>query len=435
MKAEIITIGDEVLRGEIVDSNKALLAERLLSLDIECHYQSSVRDDPADMGDAFMRAASRSDVVLVSGGLGPTRDDLTTQVLAETFGRKLELHEPSLEVIAEFFRRVGREMTEPNRKQAYFPTGAVVLANPIGTAPGFMLEEQQGHFFCLPGIPRELSLMMNEQVLPRVQQQVSVRGVPVFVRARLLRTFGMGESTLESELRDIARGGDAELAFRTTFPDNFLRVVARGRSIDEADDKIAVVADAIRERLGSLIYGEGDEGLEVVVGRLLSEQGKTIATAESCTGGLIAKKLSDVPGSSAYLLGGVVAYANSAKESQLGVPAALLEAHGAVSEPVVRAMAEGARERFGSDFALATSGISGPDGGTEEKPVGLVHIALAHPQGVHADDFVFAVDRERHRTLTAQLGLDWVRRSLLGLELTGPSLLRRSGGASAPEKT
>jgi nicotinamide-nucleotide amidase len=245
----------------------------------------------------------------------------------------------------------------------------------------------------------------------------------------------MGESTLESELCDIARGGDAELAFRTTFPDNFLRVVARGGSVDEADDKIAGVVEAIRERLGPLIYGEGDEGLEVVVGRLLVEHGKTIATAESCTGGLIAKKLSDVPGSSAYLLGGVVAYANSAKESQLGVPAALIEAHGAVSEPVVRAMAEGARKRFGSDFALATSGISGPDGGTEEKPVGLVHVALAHPQGVHADDFVFAIDRERHRILTAQLGLDWVRRSLLDLDLTGPSLLRRSGGASAPGKT
>jgi nicotinamide-nucleotide amidase len=307
----------------------------------------------------------------------------------------------------------------------------------------------------MPGVPSELSLMLDEQVLPRLAARLEddeseagrieaggederdathmrrPRGV-TRVRARLLRTFGMGESTLESELRDIARDGDVELAFRTAFPDNFLRVFARGHSIAEADAKIERVVAAIRERLGPLVYGEGDEGLEQVAARLLMESGRTIATAESCTGGGIAVRLTDVPGSSAYFLGGVVAYSNAAKVAQLGVPEALIAEHGAVSEPVARAMAEGARARFGADLGIATTGISGPDGGSEQKPVGLVHVALASAAGTHADHFVFAVDRARHRTLTAQVGLDWVRRSLLGFELTGPSLLRAKGGGSAP---
>jgi nicotinamide-nucleotide amidase len=433
VKAEILTIGDEVMRGEIVDSNKSLLAQRLLGLDIECHYQASIRDDSDNMRDAFERAATRSDIVLVSGGLGPTRDDVTTEVLAATFGRELWLDDDSLEQIREFFARIGREMTDPNRKQAYFPVGAEVLPNPVGTAPGFMLEEKGTLFFCMPGVPRELSLMMDEQILPRLEARQKQEGGAMRVRARLLRTFGVGESTLESELQYIARDGETELAFRTSFPDNYLRVVARGASVAEADARIEQVVGQIRAKLGAVVYGEEDESLEVVAGRLLREAGKTVATAESCTGGTIAQKLTDVPGSSAYFLGGVVAYANSAKEQLLGVPAELLEEHGAVSEPVARAMAENVRERFGADIGVSTTGISGPDGGTDEKPVGLVHMALARAGGeTHADHFVFPVDRPRHRILTAQVGLDWVRRALLGLELTGPSLLRRRGGGSAP---
>jgi len=453
MKAEILTIGDEVLRGEIVDSNKALIASCLLELDIECHYQSSVRDVPEDMRDAFRRGVSRSDLLLVSGGLGPTRDDLTTEVLAEAFGRGLEFDEASLEVIRAFFDRVDREMNATNRKQAYFPAGAEILANPVGTAPGFMLEEQGALVVCMPGVPRELSLMMDEQVLPRIADRLESSASASRVRARLLRTFGMGESTLEGELSDIATDGRAELAFRTSFPDNFLRVVARGASAEEADTRIGTVVDAIRERIGDVIYGEGEDTLEAVVGRLLTEDGRTLAVAESCTGGLIAEKLTDIPGSSTYFLGGVVAYANAAKEAMLDVPGDMLAQHGAVSEPVARAMALGVRQRFGADIGIATTGISGPGGGSDEKPVGLVFVAIAwddgrqgrgtgksgapgHPESggsehVVVDGFVFAVDRSRHRTLTAQVALDWVRRLLLGIDLVGPSLMR-SGGGSAP---
>jgi len=442
MIVEIITIGDELLRGEIVDSNKARIADRLLLLDVECRYQVSVLDDPADMQDAFRRAAERSDLVLVSGGLGPTRDDLTTEVLAATFDRELELDEVSLEEIRAFFARVSSEMADVNRKQALFPAGADILKNPIGTAPGFSIRAGGAVFFSMPGVPRELDKMMDEQVLPRVEALLSSNseaggGGPErrVVRAALLRTFGMGESTLEAELSDLARDGEVELGFRTSFPDNFLRPFARAKSAEQADARIAQVVEAIRGRLGPIVYGEGDDSMESIVGELLRESGRSLATAESCTGGLIAERITDVPGSSAYFRGGVVAYSNQAKASLLGVPTALLESHGAVSEPVVRAMAAGARERFGSDFAVATSGISGPDGGTPEKPVGLVWIAIARDVDgkaeVHADSFVFPVDRSRHRGLSAQVALDWIRRSLLGAELVGPSLLRRVGGGSA----
>ncbi len=437
MKAEILTIGDELLRGEIVDSNKSVLSERLLNLDIESHWHTSTRDDPEAMTDAFRHAVGRSDVVLVSGGLGPTRDDLTADVLARTFGRDLVLDESSLETIRSFFRSVGREMTENNAKQAYFPEGAEVLANPIGTAPGFMLEVDGTVIFCMPGVPREMQRMMDEQVLPRLAARMARDRGESVVRATLLRTFGMGESTLDAELKDIAASGDVSLGFRTTFPDNYLRPVARASSAEEAEAKLARVCEQIRERLGALVYAEGDLSMEAVVGQLMQGLGHTIAVAESCTGGLIAERVTSVPGASDYFLGGVVAYDNAAKISLLGVPEALLEEHGAVSEPVVRAMAEGVRERFGADLGLATTGISGPGGGSPGKPVGLVHIALAQAEerGTHSDHFVFPLDRERHRAITAQVGLDWVRRSLLGVALEGPTLLRRRGGGPAPAES
>jgi nicotinamide-nucleotide amidase len=430
VKAEVLTIGDELLRGEIIDSNKSFLSDRLLGLDIETRFHASVRDDPPDMIDAFERAAARSDVVLVSGGLGPTRDDLTAEVLAQAFGRKLVLDAEALADIRAFFASVGREMTENNATQAYLPDGAEVLPNPIGTAPGFLVDEKSTLFFCMPGVPREMTRMMDEQVLPRIAARLGAEtGV---IRATLLRTFGMGESTLDAELADLARSGDVSLGFRTSFPDNYLRPVARAATAEEAEARLADVCSAIRERLGALVYAEGDVTLEQVAGDLLRERGRTIAVAESCTGGLIAEKLTDVPGASRCVLGGVVAYANTAKRDLLGVPEALLEEHGAVSEPVVRAMAEGVRARFGADLGIATTGISGPDGGSEEKPLGLVHLALADGERTHADHFVFPLDRTRHRLLTAQVAIDWVRRAMLGVPLVGPSLLRRAGGGSAP---
>lgn len=448
MRAEILTIGDEILRGEIVDSNKAFLSERLLDYDVDCCFQTSVKDVPEDMADAFRRAVSRSDLLLVSGGLGPTRDDLTVEVLAETFGRELVLNEAALEVLREFFRRVGREMAENNAKQAWFPRDAELLENPIGTAPGCALvlgPEDTGAgtagVVCMPGVPRELKLMMDEQVLPWLTRyragpwaggEFAEARENLVVRAKIIRTFGVGESSLDDELKDFARGHDVELGFRTSFPDNALRPLARAATAEEAEAKVQEMTREIVERLGPIVYSETDEVMEGVVGRLLREQGKTLAVAESCTGGLVAEKLTRVPGSSAYFLGGVVAYSNEAKTSLLGVPEDLLAQHGAVSNEVALRMAQGVREQFGADLGVSTTGISGPGGGTVDKPIGLVSIGIAWAGGSHTDSFVFPLDRDRHRQLSAQVGLDWIRRSLLGLELTGPSLLRRRGGGSAP---
>jgi nicotinamide-nucleotide amidase len=343
-------------------------------------------------------------------------------VLARTFGRELALHEPSLAEIRAFFARLGREMAEINAKQAWLPIGADVLPNPVGTAPGCALEAPRDGgrapavFFCLPGVPRELVRMMDEQVVPRIEARLARAGRPPrAMRAVLLRTFGLGESNLDQELRDVAREADVALGFRTAFPDNYLRPVARGATAEEAEARLAKVCDAIRERLGAIVYGTGEEEtMEHVVGALLAARGLTLATAESCSGGLVGERLTAVPGASRYYRGGVVAYANEAKRDLLGVPAALLERHGAVSSQVARAMAEGARARFGVDLAVSTTGISGPDGGTPEKPVGLVFVGFASPEGSEALELFLPLDRERHRSLTAQIALDRVRRHLLG---------------------
>ncbi len=436
MRAEILTIGDELLRGEIVDSNKSFLSDRLLRLDVETRFHSTVADDRADMADAMLRAVARADIVLVSGGLGPTRDDLTIEVLAETFGRKLLLDEASLAELRAFFARFGREMAAINEKQAWFPEGAEVLVNPIGTAPGAMIEVERKDrasalIFCMPGVPRELYKMMDEQVMPRIAKK---RRVIAFARATLLRTFGIGESNLDERLRELALPPGVELGFRTQFPDNHVRPVARAASIEEADEKLQRAVAAIREQLGALVYGDGDETLEAVVVRRLAEHGHTLATAESCTGGMIAELVTAVPGSSAVFRGGVVAYANEAKTALLGVPADLLAEHGAVSDPVVRAMAEGARVRFAADYAVATTGIAGPTGGTADKPVGLLYVAFASAEGTESRELFFAFDRERNRRLGAQVALDWVRRHLLGEPFDLPRASTSLAGARSEAK-
>ena len=427
MIAEVITIGDELLRGEIIDSNKSYLSERLLEIDVHTRFHCSVLDHPGDMTDAFLRAADRSDIVLVSGGLGPTRDDITLEVLAATFGRKLELHAPSLDRMREFFKRFGREMSPSNEKQAYFPAGSEVLPNPEGTAPGCMLDTGGTVFFCMPGVPRELYRMMIEQVTPRVAARAGTEDV--VVRSAILRTFGIGESTLEDELADIAREEHVQLGFRTTFPDNFLRPVARGATVAEAEAHLAHACQAIEDRLGALVYGRDDDSMEIVVGRLLREGSATLAVAESCTGGMLGERVTSVPGSSAWFLGGVQAYSNAVKHALLGVPEAMLAEHGAVSEPVARAMAEGARDRIGATWALSTTGISGPDGGTDDKPVGTVWVGRAGPDGSTAQEFVFPFDRHRNRQATVQIALDGLRRVLLGVEAEVPRWLNQKGRA------
>jgi len=425
MKAEILTIGDELLRGEIIDSNKSFLSQRLLSLDVETRWHVTCADDRDDMRETFLRAAARSDVVLVSGGLGPTRDDLTMEVLAQTFGRELVLHEPSLDALRAFFARFGREMAPINEKQAWFPAGADVLENPVGTAPGAMLAVESGGrttlFFCMPGVPRELHKMMDEQVLPRIASRCRIE---TWQRAALLRTFGVGESNLDEMLRDLPLPPGVELGFRTQFPDNHVRPVARAKTEAEAQANLETACRLLRERLGTLVYAEGEDTLEAATGRILMEHRATLAVAESCTGGMIGELLTAPPGSSAYFKGGVVAYWNDAKAALLDVPEAVLAEHGAVSEPTARAMAEGVRRRFDTTLGVATTGIAGPTGGSKDKPVGLVYVALATAEGSEVRELRLAFDRERNRRLTAQIAIDWVRRHLLGAPLELPRLGR-----------
>jgi len=418
----VITIGDELLRGEIVDSNKSHLSERMLALDLESARHVSVPDDPAAIEEVLREAAARARVVLVSGGLGPTRDDITTEVAARTFGRKLYRDAAALEHVRAFFRRFNREMAENNAKQADFPEGAEVLANPLGTAPGFMLEVpvasggEVTQLFFMPGVPRELYRMLDEEVMPRVSARL---GRGRLVRARLLRTFGIGESNLDRILHDIAQNdADAVLGFRTQFPDNLVRILVRAADEAGARRRLDELEREIRARLGDLVLGTGERGLEEIVAELLREQKLTIAVAESLTGGLVTSRLTDVPGSSAYLLAAFVSYANDAKVRELGVDPVALARDGAVSEVVARQMAEGARRRAGTDLGLATTGVAGPDGGSPEKPVGTVWLALADANGTIAHRYQMMTERRRNKDLASQLALDWVRRRLLGLPIT-----------------
>ncbi len=427
--AWIVTIGDELLRGEIVDSNKSFLSERLLRVDLECERHVTVADDRAAIQETLREAARRARVVLVSGGLGPTLDDITTEVAAAAFGRELVRDLEQVERLRAYFRSVGREMQENNAKQADFPEGAEVLPNPIGTAPGFALEADGAALFFMPGVPRELFRMMDDQVLPRIERRLDREQV---VRARLLRTFGLGESTLDHELGDLDRQDpDVRLGFRTQFPDNLVRVLARAPTQAQAVRKLDAVVGEIEKRLGPLLVGPGEQHMPEIVGRLLLEQGKTLAVAESCTGGLVASRLTDVPGSSSYLLEGIVAYSNEAKLRLLGVSAEALEAHGAVSEPVALEMAVGVRERSGADLGVATTGIAGPGGGTPEKPVGTVVVALADADGAQARRYQLMQERSRNKELAAQLALEWIRRRLLGVALPDESFPRLRGAKGA----
>ena len=425
--AWILTIGDELLRGEIVDSNKSFLSERLLQLDIQTRRHVTVADDADEITGVLREAAAQAQVVLISGGLGPTRDDITTAVVARTFGRALIRRPEEVERIRAFFASVGREMAENNAKQADFPEGAEVLPNPLGTAPGFMLDVG-ALVFCMPGVPRELYRMMDEEVLPRIAARLADRGN--VVRATLLRTFGLGESSLDLELHDLARDDEqVTLGFRTQFPDNLVRVLVRAPDEAQAQQRLEAVVAEIRTRLGALIVDEGERRLEQVVATLLLEKQRTVAVAESCTGGLITHLLTETPGSSAFLLEGIVAYSNEAKQRDLGVSVGDLEAHGAVSEQVAVQMARGARERAGADYGLSTTGVAGPAGGSEEKPVGTLWVGLASESGASAHHYQLMAERTRNKQLAAHIALDWLRREVLGYDRPDRSFPRLRGAS------
>jgi nicotinamide-nucleotide amidase len=400
-------VGTELVQGLIADTNSAWVSQRLAAMGIPTDYHTSVGDDVDALVDVVRQAAARSDVVIVSGGLGPTADDITREALARAAGVPLVLHPESLEVIASRFATWGREMAENNKAQAWLPEGAEVMPNAHGTAPGFVVRIDRASVFVLPGVPRELYAMFDEKVSPRLLEAGASSGV---IRMRRILCFGPGESSVDLKIRDLmAPGREPNVGILVRDYIITVKITARAETVTEADALIAETEREVRARLGDIVFGADDDTLAEVTARELISRGLTVATAESCTGGLIAKELTDVPGISASFIGGVVCYANEAKHELVGVSEETLGEHGAVSEEVAAALAGGVRKRTGADVAVSTTGIAGPAGGTEEKPVGLVYIALASGEGVDVKRCMFHGSRDRIRTRATLTALDMLR--------------------------
>ena len=420
---EIISVGTEILLGSIVNSDARDLSRDLSELGLNVLYHSVVGDNPGRLKAAVELARSRADVLITTGGLGPTCDDLTKQTLAEAFGRKLAFHPECAQAIREYFARMGREMTDNNLQQAYLPEGCEILDNAWGTAPGCAFEEGGTYVVMLPGPPRECLPMFRERAVPWLSSLSE--GV---IRSRTLRVFGMGESAVEALLRDRMNGlANPTLAPYAKEGEVELRITAKADSAGAADALIAPVEGEVCALLGDLIYGADVSGLEQVVLEGLKARGLTLGTAESCTGGLIAKRITDVPGAAAVFHGGVVSYHCEIKAGVLGVSQALLDEKGAVCAQVAEQMAQGARRALSCDLAVSATGVAGPDPDDRGNPVGLVYTGLAAPDGCWVKKLNLAspgARRDRIRTLAANHALDMARRWLAGLDPTGADCQR-----------
>jgi nicotinamide-nucleotide amidase len=421
LHVELLATGDELLTGQILDTNSVWLMDRLWDLGVMARRKTLVADDREDLTAALHETTSRSDLVVMSGGLGPTEDDLTTEVVAAAMGVPLELHEPSLAAIRERFGKLGREMTPNNAKQARFPRGATVIPNRFGTAPGFLVRLGRGELVALPGVPVEYRGLSEEFLLPRLAARVG--STPAF---RLVKLFAVPESHADQAMRPVMddpgnRG--VRFGYRAHWPEIHVKwstAPASAGAISSPTRNEASEAHAdrilqqVRSIFGDAIFAEGKDELAPLVVAQLTRRGERVALAESCTGGLVAELLTRVPGSSSVFDLGVVAYANQAKSGVVGVPDDLLATHGAVSEPVARALAEGIRRVAGSTWGVGITGIAGPTGGTPEKPLGTVYVALAGTSGTEVVHRVWRGDRDRVRKTTAYEALDMLRRATRG---------------------
>ncbi len=425
MRAVVISTGDELTTGRTLDTNAHYMADQLVAVGIDVVAMLVVGDYPDRIAWAWRTALQQADVIICTGGLGPTADDLTTETVAAVAGQPLVSDAAVADRIRQMFAAMGRTMPENNLKQALFPAGATIISNALGTAPGFRLSiaAERGSCQCivLPGVPREMKAMLAESVLPwlRAQQQ----GTDEY-RSHTFQTFGISESALDELVAGAVDSSTGRVAFRAAFPQISVRVTVHAPP-EVVDHRLRDAAAKLRERLGGFCYGEGNVTMEAVVGELLARAGATIGVAESCTGGLIGHRLTDVPGSSRYVVADVVAYRNAAKQSLLGVAPATLERCGAVSCEVAEEMARGIRRVAGSTIGLATTGIAGPDGGTPEKPVGTVCVAIDSPAGTRSRRYQLWGTREWVKLLTSQIALDWVRRVQLGQDPSESSILKR----------
>jgi nicotinamide-nucleotide amidase len=410
IKAEIIAVGAELTSGQCLDTNSAWLANRLDDLGIDVRFHTTIADDLADNVAAFRLASERVELVLVSGGLGPTQDDLTREALARAAGVEL-VRDPRAEAdLIAFFARRNRPIPERNFVQTFIPNGGEILSNPIGTAPGIWFRLGRARFACMPGVPNELKMMFIEQVVPHIKG-LTGDSARVVVR-RKINTFGKGESEIEADALDLtARGRVPEVGITASEATISFRIAASGSTEAEAREALQPTVDLIYRRFGDWIIGEDDEDVQHALARELIDRGATIALAESCTGGLISHMLTSLAGSSAYFPGGVVSYSNEAKVDLLGVPRETIETKGAVSDETARAMAIGVRDRFHADLGLSVTGVAGPSGGTVEKPIGLVYLGLAHARGVESRRLELGPEQPRStiQRRAAKHAINWAR--------------------------
>ncbi len=409
MTCAVLSIGTELTRGELVNTNAAWLSASLTALGFQVVEQATVDDDKPRIVEALHRIARTAKVIVCTGGLGPTTDDLTSEAVAAAVGVGLRRDEASLEHIRRRFEKLGRTMSASNEKQADFPEGATILPNPFGTAPGFVVEHRGARSFFLPGVPREMKPMFDEQVVPRIRDLA-----PNDSHQVRYKTFGLPESVVGEKLAGVeASFPGVTIGYRAHFPEIEVKVLARASDQQAARDLALTAAAEVRARLGDVIYGEDDDTFSAAVGRELRARGLTLAIAESCTGGLVGHLLTREPGASEFLVLDAVTYANSAKQAVLGVDEDVLRGHGAVSAEVACRMAEGARRVGRADVALAITGIAGPTGGTDSKPVGLVYLAVASGGKTIVKERRFPGDRHQIQTLAAYAGLVLVREMVL----------------------
>lgn len=410
MKAEIIAVGSELLTPDKIDTNSLYITEKLGALGIEVHLKTIVGDDQPLIREIARQAVSRSQLVIFSGGLGPTEDDVTKQAVAEALDIALKLDEAILAEIRQRFAARGLEMPSINAREAMVPEGAIVFRNRVGSAPGFYIEKEGVRVALLPGPPRELKPMFEEQLLPLLEKVAPPRR---FVR-HTLRIAGLTESKADSLAAPIyTRYRNIRTTILATLPQVELHLTAEATTMEEAEAALGELQRELAAALGDNLFTTRGETLEEVVGKMLAERGETLALAESCTAGLIGERVTRVPGSSRYFLGGVICYSNESKIALCQVPRELIEARGAVSAEVAESLARAVRDLFGSSYGLAVTGIAGPTGGTPEKPVGLTYIALAGPASLEHKRFLFPGDRDAVRQFAAQAALDMLRRRML----------------------